>query len=84
MEGYGKENASFFPRLRGISDPLGTGHVNCVSQSLGQLVTFLVCNCRQDFYHKPARTVSLEASFANIMENIKASELVVVNPVPKS
>lgn len=84
MEGYGKENTSFFPRLQGISDLLGTGHGSCVSVSLVQLLTFLVCNCREDFYYKPARTVSLEANFANVMENIKASELVVVNPVPKS
>lgn len=68
-----------FPGLRGISGPVGTGHSGCGSQSLT-----LVCNCRQDFHHKPARTVSLGANFENEMENVKAGELVVVNPVPAS
>lgn len=69
---------------QGISDPVGTGDSGCGSQSLGWSFTSSVCNCRQDFYHKPARTVSLGGNFTNVMENAKANELVVVNPGPRS
>lgn len=45
---------------------------------------FSVCNCRQDFYHKPARIVSVVINFAKVLEHVKASELVAANPVPRS